>query len=100
MGRETIRMIVEGPRRCAIAPPSALRAATSRCLRHREDLPGVLPSIEPASMRPPMPPLDHIDRWIFDPDNTPFPPSAQLFDLIDARIGPFTLPLRNFPPPP
>src|SRR3546814_12403780 len=91
MGRETIRMIVEGPRRCAIAPPSALRAATSRCLRHREDLPGVLPSIEPASLRPPMPPLDHIDSWIFDLDNTLSAPSATLFDLIDERMGAFIM---------
>ncbi len=30
--------VVEGRRRCVIAPPSALRAATSPWLRHREDL--------------------------------------------------------------
>src|SRR3546814_16042480 len=97
MGRETIRMIVEGPRRCAIAPPSALRAATSRCLRHREDLPGVLPSIEPASMRPPMPPLDHIASWLFDLANKLYPPSSNLFALLDQRMGDFIilLPLFN-----
>ena len=33
--------------------------------------------------------LDHIDTWIFDLDNTLYPPSAGLFDLIDARMGAF-----------
>lgn len=35
-----------------------------------------------------MPPtLDHIDCWIFDLDNTLYPPSADLFALIDERMG-------------
>jgi putative hydrolase of the HAD superfamily len=31
--------------------------------------------------------LHHIDTWIFDLDNTLYPPSSQLFDLIDMRMG-------------
>ena len=31
--------------------------------------------------------LDHIDAWIFDLDNTLYPASADLFGLIDARMG-------------
>src|SRR3546814_14460053 len=37
MGRGTIRRMVAGQQRRAIAPPSALRAAPSPWLRHRED---------------------------------------------------------------
>lgn len=33
--------------------------------------------------------LDRIDTWIFDLDNTLYPPSAELFPLIDARMGAF-----------
>ncbi len=36
-GGPLAKRLVEGPRRRAIAPPSALRAATSPWLRHRED---------------------------------------------------------------
>jgi putative hydrolase of the HAD superfamily len=36
-------------------------------------------------------PLDHIDCWIFDLDNTLYHPSAKLFDLIDARMGAFIM---------
>ena len=38
--------------------------------------PGIMPA-----------PLDHIDSWIFDLDNTLYAPSAKLFDLIDERIA-------------
>jgi len=31
--------------------------------------------------------LGHIDAWIFDLDNTLYPASADLFGLIDARMG-------------
>ena len=31
--------------------------------------------------------LDHIDAWIFDLDNTLYPASADLFGLIDQRMG-------------
>jgi putative hydrolase of the HAD superfamily len=31
--------------------------------------------------------LDHIDAWIFDLDNTLYPASADLFGLIDVRMG-------------
>ena len=37
------------------------------------------------------PPLDHIDCWIFDLDNTLYPPSARMFDLIDERMGGFIM---------
>jgi len=40
-------------------------------------------------------PLDHIDCWIFDLDNTLYPPSARLFELIDARMGGFIMRLLN-----
>jgi len=47
-------------------------------------------------MRPVMtPPLDHIDCWIFDLDNTLYPPSARMFDLIDERMGGFIMRLLN-----
>src|SRR3546814_18806684 len=42
-----------------------------------------------------MPPLDHIDSWIFDLDNTLYAPSAKLFDLIDERMGAFIMRLLN-----
>ncbi|WP_340314551.1 pyrimidine 5'-nucleotidase [Rhizorhabdus argentea] len=31
--------------------------------------------------------LDHIDAWIFDLDNTLYPATADLFGLIDVRMG-------------
>lgn len=31
--------------------------------------------------------LDRIDTWIFDLDNTLYPPSSRLFELIDERMG-------------
>jgi len=34
-----------------------------------------------------LPALSHIRNWIFDLDNTLYPASANLFALIDARIG-------------
>lgn len=33
--------------------------------------------------------LAHVDCWIFDLDNTLYPPSADLFGLIDIRMGEF-----------
>jgi putative hydrolase of the HAD superfamily len=39
--------------------------------------------------------LDHIDCWIFDLDNTLYPPSAKLFDLIDERMGAFIMRLLS-----
>ena len=35
--------------------------------------------------------IDHIDSWIFDLDNTLYPPSAKLFELIDERMGAYIL---------
>src|SRR3546814_10541069 len=95
MGRGTVRRMVEGLRRRYRPSVSGCAAATSPCLRHRGDLPCALPPIEPASMRPPMPPLDHIDSWIFDLDNTLYAPSAKLFELIDERMGAFIMRLLN-----
>lgn len=34
-----------------------------------------------------LPALGHIDTWIFDLDNTLYPASADLFGLIDVRMG-------------
>lgn len=39
--------------------------------------------------------LDRIDIWIFDLDNTLYPPSSRLFDLIDARMGAYIARLLN-----
>lgn len=39
--------------------------------------------------------LADIDSWIFDLDNTLYPPSAQLFDLIDDRMGAFIMRLLD-----
>ncbi|HXV26082.1 MAG TPA: pyrimidine 5'-nucleotidase [Alphaproteobacteria bacterium] len=36
-----------------------------------------------------MPPLDHIETWIFDLDNTLYPASCRLFDQVDRRMGTF-----------
>jgi putative hydrolase of the HAD superfamily len=47
-------------------------------------------NIAPLSRRAPMPPeLAHIDTWICDLDNTLYPASADLFALIDIRMGQF-----------
>jgi putative hydrolase of the HAD superfamily len=43
----------------------------------------------------PCPQLDHIDCWIFDLDNTLYPPSAELFPLIDARMGAYIMRLLD-----
>ena len=40
-------------------------------------------------------PIDHIDCWIFDLDNTLYHPSARLFDLIDERMGAFIMRLMG-----
>ena len=40
-------------------------------------------------------PIDHIESWIFDLDNTLYPPSAKLFDLIDERMGAFIMRLLD-----
>lgn len=34
----------------------------------------------------PMQKLDHVTHWVFDLDNTLYPPSARLFDQIEARM--------------
>src|SRR3546814_18664517 len=34
-------------------------------------------------------PLDHVDAWIFDLDNTLYPPEADIFAQIDERMGRF-----------
>jgi len=38
-----------------------------------------------------MAPLAHIDTWIFDLDNTLYPPRANLFAQIDERMGAFIM---------
>lgn len=34
-----------------------------------------------------LPALSHITNWIFDLDNTLYPPSARIFDQIDVKMG-------------
>jgi putative hydrolase of the HAD superfamily len=36
-----------------------------------------------------LPELDHVESWIFDLDNSLYPASANLFELIDIRMGEF-----------
>ena len=36
-----------------------------------------------------LPALAHVESWIFDLDNSLYPPSANLFELIDERMGAF-----------
>ncbi|HVV94864.1 MAG TPA: pyrimidine 5'-nucleotidase [Hyphomicrobiales bacterium] len=36
-----------------------------------------------------IPGFDHIDTWVFDLDNTLYPPSTRLFELIDRRMTHF-----------
>lgn len=43
-------------------------------------------------------PLSHVRNWIFDLDNTLYPASANLFALIDARIGEYVRTLLNCDP--
>jgi putative hydrolase of the HAD superfamily len=46
-----------------------------------------------------MPPeLSHIRNWIFDLDNTLYPVSANLFAMVDARIGEYVRTLLNCTP--
>lgn len=46
--------------------------------------------IAPASIS-----LDHVDVWIFDLDNTLYPPEADIFAQIDERMGRFIADLLN-----
>ncbi len=45
-----------------------------------------------------LPALSHIRNWIFDLDNTLYPVSANLFAMIDARIGEYVRNLLNCSP--
>ena len=83
MGRGTVRKadgrgagdVAHWPLRQRFALPPPHRYATGR-IDHCN-----LPPCPPAFMRRRMPaPLDHIDSWIFDLDNTLYAPSARLFD--------------------
>jgi putative hydrolase of the HAD superfamily len=42
--------------------------------------------------------LDHIETWIFDLDNTLYPPSCRLFDQVDQRMGTFICDLLKLEP--
>ena len=33
--------------------------------------------------------FDHVESWVFDLDNTLYPPSCRLFDQVDERMGSF-----------
>lgn len=39
----------------------------------------------------PRPPWTHVETWVFDLDNTLYPPSARLFEQIDARMTGFIM---------
>jgi putative hydrolase of the HAD superfamily len=52
-----------------------------------------LPSFTPA-----MRPIEQIDCWIFDLDNTLYHPRMALFDLIDARMGAYIARLLDCDP--
>ncbi len=43
-------------------------------------------------------PLDHVDAWIFDLDNTLYPPEADIFAQIDERMGRFIADLLDCDP--
>jgi len=45
-----------------------------------------------------LPALRHIDTWIFDLDNTLYPASADLFGLIDVRMGQYVQRLLGVDP--
>ncbi|MCD2323145.1 pyrimidine 5'-nucleotidase [Sphingomonas sp. IC-56] len=45
-----------------------------------------------------IPALHHVRNWIFDLDNTLYPVSANLFAMIDARIGEYVRTLLNCSP--
>lgn len=45
-----------------------------------------------------IPALSHVRNWIFDLDNTLYPVSANLFAMIDARIGEYVRTLLNCSP--
>ena len=53
------------------------------------------PAGRPPKRRGMAPRIDHIDSWIFDLDNTLYPLSAKLFDLIDERMGGFIMRLLD-----
>ena len=42
--------------------------------------------------------LDHIETWIFDLDNTLYPPSCRLFEQVDQRMGTFICELLKLEP--
>jgi putative hydrolase of the HAD superfamily len=44
-----------------------------------------------------LPPLAHIDAWIFDLDNTLYPASSDLFGLIDKRMTAYVARLTGLP---
>lgn len=46
----------------------------------------------------PLIPLDHVEAWIFDLDNTLYPPEADIFAQIDVRMGQFIADLLNCDP--
>ena len=47
------------------------------------------PSADIAGESPHDPRLKEVETWVFDLDNTLYPPSSNLFEQIDVRIGMF-----------
>ncbi len=46
-------------------------------------------NVIPSSTSANAPDLDHIENWVFDLDNTLYPPAANLFAQIDVKMGEF-----------
>jgi hypothetical protein len=46
-----------------------------------------------------LPALRHVESWIFDLDNSLYPASANLFELIDQRMGAYIERLLGCDPP-
>lgn len=44
-------------------------------------------------------PLDHVETWLFDLDNTLYPAACNLFSQVDRRMGEFICDLLDLPPP-
>ncbi len=49
------------------------------------------PNADPVPGFDPRPGFDHVRTWIFDLDNTLYPPSARLFDQIELRMTDFVI---------
>src|SRR6056297_4128249 len=69
----------------------ALRQDLTRIVRGIKPCP-IAPIVAPAYDRA-MPKQDftHVETWVFDLDNTLYPPSARLFDQIEAKMSSYVM---------